>query len=69
MPTYKVQVDKLVVYEVEVEADTRDAACLSAVEIVGASEHRASYLKEQYDYEANFAEEVKPKRGGRNEDL
>jgi hypothetical protein len=61
MPMFKVQVDKLVVYEVEVEADTRDAALLSAVEIIVSSEHKASYLKESYDYEANYAEEVKPK--------
>jgi len=67
MPKFRVEVDKVVVYEVEVEADTRDAACLSAAALVRESEHKAAYLKQSYDYEANYAEEVKPKRGERNE--
>jgi hypothetical protein len=68
MPKYKVQVDKLVVYEVEVEADTRDNALESAVrQIENVGGMRDQYLLKEYPHEANFAVEVKPLRGGRNE--
>jgi hypothetical protein len=66
MPKFKVQVDKLTVYELEVEADTREAACSVGAKLIEAmGDGRVYHRKESYPYEANFAEEVKPKTRGK----
>jgi hypothetical protein len=55
MALYRVQLDQITVYEVEVEADSRDAALAAAESIVNV-QGKQQYLKDEYALEANFAE-------------